>query len=345
MYLGLLREFLFHPDEEYIINRTLNVRGKDVLLLSLTKENDTCSLWVMRKRDLHEELYEVEVETKRDEMLRHIESSNRDHNFFLNQMEIQGNIVEFDTSFNHYVHENNWEAIVKLLHFVELGLIPEEWDNVELENLVITEFRQKEGDYVPVIDTTKDLSILLYIGQDTRQVPILHSFKAHMGKQDMGKKIIYYDKELGKEGCFYINELTSYDPYEDIEKMVKNIENIEERERVLDDLINAIKDYCPRGKNLAIIEYETEDDTQLEFYLKEYLDSKPIIYEDYNEKEPIGRSTGIGFIATTDKDKGINGYKLRASVMQAIDKDYSGELQIELFSRYLIIPEEIVKVL
>ena len=31
--------------------------------------------------------------------------------------------------------------------------------------------------------------------------------------------------------------------------------------------------------------------------------------------------------------------------MQAIDKDYSGELQIELFSRYLIIPEEIVKVL
>lgn len=64
MYLGLLKEFLFHPDEEYIINRTLNVRGKDVLLLSLTKENDTCSLWVMRKRDLHEELYEVEVETK-----------------------------------------------------------------------------------------------------------------------------------------------------------------------------------------------------------------------------------------------------------------------------------------
>ena len=30
--------------------------------------------------------------------------------------------------------------------------------------------------------------------------------------------------------------------------------------------------------------------------------------------------------------------------MQAIDKDYSGELQIELFSRYLIIPEEIMTI-
>ena len=63
-----------------------------------------------------------------------------------------------------------------------------------------------------------------------------------------------------------------------LKKMVKNIENIEERERVLDDLINAIKDYCPRGKNLAIIEYETEDDTQLEFYLKGVFRLKSLLY-------------------------------------------------------------------
>ena len=37
---------------------------------------------------------------------------------------------------------------------------------------------------------------------------------------------------------------------------------------------------------------------------------------------------------------GVNGYKLRECVLQAIDKDFDGDLEIELFSRYQQIPGE-----
>lgn len=345
MYLGRLKELLFHPDEEFVINKKVNIRGEDVLLLSFTKENNRGSLWIMKKRDIAEEdIYELESKTRRKEKLDHIESSNRNPQFFINKMEIQGISLEFDTASNYYIAEDDVRGVIKLLHFIELGLIPEEWDSLELENLVITQYQQKEGDIGQNIDTTKDLSIVLYIGQDIRQVPILHSFKIQMGKYDKGKKIVYYDKELGRESCFYINEIGSYDPYEDIENKVKIIEDMEQREKILNDLISGLEEYCPRGKSLAFIEYETEDDTQLEFYLKEYLDSSLVIHEYNTETGVIGRSTGFMVLAMPDKDRGINGYKLRACMMQAIDKDFEGELEIELFSRYLTIPEEKIEV-
>lgn len=341
MYLGFLKEFLFHPDEEHIINKSVNIRGHEVLLLSFTKENNRGSLWVINKRDLPEKaLYELEFNSRRDDMLYHIESKNRNSLFFINKMEMQGMIIEFDSCSYYYFDDYNIHSIIKLLHFVELGLIPDQWDDLELENLVIVEYKEKEGDTAPNIDEAKNPSITLHIGRDVKQVPILHSFKTKIGEFGPGEKIAYYDKELGKEAFFYINKVGYYDIYKDIEDKVKIIEDVKERERILNDLIKGLENYCPRDKNLAFIEYETEDGTQLEFYLKDYLDSRPAV-QVYDETV-IGRSVGFGFIAKPDREKGINGHKLRVCIMQPVDKDFSGELEIELFSRYQEILEEVV---
>ena len=45
----------------------------------------------------------------------------------------------------------------------------------------------------------------------------------------MGTKIVYYDEELGKENYFFINEIYSFDVYEDIKKKVDKIEDVEMR--------------------------------------------------------------------------------------------------------------------
>ena len=101
---------------------------------------------------------------------------------------------------------------------------------------------------------------------------------------------------------------------------------------------------CPRDKNLAVIKYETVDDTQLNFYLKDYLDEEPIIYR--NDNSTIGGASSVGIIwGSNEKGIGINGYKLRECVLQPIDKNFSGELELELFSRYLQILGETVRVI
>lgn len=53
-------------------------------------------------------------------------------------------------------------------------------------------------------------------------------------------------------------------------------------------------------------------------------------------------SASIGFICKCD-EIGINGYKLRECVMQPVDKDFSGKIELELFSRYVETPEETVE--
>ena len=108
--------------------------------------------------------------------------------------------------------------------------------------------------------------------------------------------------------------------------------------------MEALEKICPRDKNLAVIKYETLDDTQLNFYFKEYLDAGPIIYR--NDNSTIGGASSVGIIwGSNEKGIGINGYKLRECVLQPIDKSFSGELEIELFSRYLQIPGETVRVI
>ena len=97
--------------------------------------------------------------------------------------------------------------------------------------------------------------------------------------------------------------------------------------------IEALESICPRNKNLAVIKYETTDNVQLNFMMKDYLDSEPIRHNS---------ATAIGFISSS-KEVGINGNKVRECVLQPIDKDFSGELEMELFSRYIEIPKEIIQ--
>ena len=43
-------------------------------------------------------------------------------------------------------------------------------------------------------------------------------------------------------------------------------------------------------------------------------------------------------------EKGINGYYKRTDNLQSIDKDFSGKIDIELFSKYVEIPEEVITI-
>lgn len=327
------------PIEEYIINQRVNIRGVDVLILSFTIEKDKNCLWLMYEReesieDEFDRRYREEFRTNREELLHKIEASDIHQYFHIEKMETQGQVIRFGSSSSSYIYDMNKEGIMQLQHFVEKGLISEEWDDVKLKNLVICEYEQIEGEIAPNIDNTKELALKLYINPNSREVPIKHLFKVKFGKQDVGTKIIYYDEELNKESYFFVNEIYSFDVYEDIKKKVDKIEDVEMREKNLKIFIEALERICPRDKKLAVIKYETADNTQLNFYMNDYLEAEPIIYED-------GGTLSIW--TSNDKEIGINGYKLRECVLQPVDKDFKGELEIELLSRVVEIPEEIVK--
>ena len=342
MLLKHLKQQMLLPVEEYIINKAVNIRGTEVLLLSFTVEKDKNSLWVLYENhnlnddscdeEYHEEFYteREEMTTNREEFLHHIKESHRQKYFHIKDMEMQGNIIRFGSSTSSPIYDRNIEGKMHLQHFVEKGLISEEWDEKRLENLVIARYDQMEDEELPKIDKTKELSVVLRIDRDIREVAIQHPFVVKFGKQDIGTKVTYYDEALEKESYFFIDEIYSYDPYEDILEKSKQIEDPEERENMIQHITKALETVCPKGKKLAVIKYETEDETQLRFVMKDYLEAKP-----------VHSCSSIGFICKND-EIGINGYKLKECVMQSIDKDFNGELEIELFSKYVEIPEETV---
>ncbi|SHI46996.1 hypothetical protein [Lutispora thermophila] len=337
-----LKQQMLLPVEEYIINKTVTIRGTKVLLLSFTIEKNRKSLWLMyENNELHDESFDEKYPqelslkkedfvTNREEFLHYIMESHIRKNFNIKEMEIQGNTIGFHLWTSSPIHEGSSEEKMHLQHFVEKGLIPEEWDDISLENIVIARYEQIEAEEFPKIDKTKDLSVVLRIDRDIKEVAIQHPFVVKFGKQDVGKKVAYFDETLGKESYFYIDDIYSYDPYEDIIEKSKQIEDPVERENVIKNITKALEVECPKGKNLAIIKYETPDDIQLRFIMKDYLEAKP-----------VHSCSSIGFICRND-EIGINGYKLKECVMQSIDKDFEGELEIELFSKYVVISEETI---
>lgn len=76
-------------------------------------------------------------------------------------------------------------------------------------------------------------------------------------------------------------------------------------------------------------DYETLDDVQLKFNMSDYLQEKPVV-----------NNSGVAKY----KEIGINGYKRRECVLQTIDKDFTGELELELFSKYIKMPEETIEI-
>ena len=354
MRLRHLKEWMLLPEKEYIINQGVSIRGTDVQILSFTIEEDKNRLWLIyEQEDTFNDELEIDIEsehgdrirTNREEELEKIGRNNIDKSFFINEMEIQDQRITFSSSSGSTIDEMNIESILKLQHFFKKGLIPDAWDDIRLKNLVIVEFGQSEDEDAPIIDNTRELDIKLNINPDSKEVLIQHSFKVKFGEQDKNTKITYFDEELKRENFFFINEIYSFDVYEYIEKQVEGIEDLEIREDTYNNLVETMERVYPRNKNLAVIKYETRDDIQLNFYMKDYLDRQQI---DYNNRDSfidgdptISPATSVGFIwGFKEKGMGVNGYKLRECALQPIDKDFKGELEIELFSRYLQIPSE-----
>lgn len=339
MILKDLKQQMLIPREEYIINKRVNIQGVDVLLLSFTIEDDKNCLWTIQKQeefisDRFSNEDEEPFKSNRDKLLHNLETSNINRNLNIKEIEIQNNTISFGSSTGGGIYDMNIGAMMKLQHFVGKGLISEEWDDIELENLYISQYKQREDEKAPIIDMSKDLDITLHISSNTVEIPIQHPFKVEFGKQDVGTRVMYYDEELGKESYFFINEVYSFDVYEDLEDKFKNIEDLNMRKEALSNITEALEKIYPRDKNLAVIKYETIDDVQLKFNMKDYLDAKPIVHNS---------ATSVGLIfGSKDGELGANGYKIRECILQAIDKDFNGELEIELFSRFLQIPEETI---
>ena len=329
-----LKEQLFFNKEEIIINKKTIIRGMEVNLLSFTKDEDKNTLWMLYKNEsIQDDIsYEGYNLTNREELINNITSNN----ISISEMIIQGQTVTFESSCSGSIEDINEYENMMIRHFIEEGLISDEWDYVDTRNIIVARYEQKEDEYFPQINYNEDINIILKVDKEFKEVLVQHPFNVKIGKLDKDTKIYYFDEYTKEDKFFYLNEIRKYDIWEDIsENLDKTIKHLEEsqREEIKKDYINGVESICPKGMYLAIISYETEDDMQLRFFTKEYLELKPK-YDTY--------SSAVYFTFAFDDEESINGYKNRIEHLKPIEKNFDDELEIELFSKYIEIPEEII---
>jgi hypothetical protein len=91
-----------------------------------------------------------------------------------------------------------------------------------------------------------------------------------------------------------------------------------------------LPDMCPQGMDLAILEYETENDIVLDIYTKEFL-----------EKVVAYKGSGMAMIARSDSEP-LKGHRVRACVLGAVEKEYNGRMKLEILGYQREIPEEAI---
>ncbi len=322
------------PRLEYVINQRANIRGLEVQVLSFTVGAKRNSLWIAYREDVRRETAAANWEqpsTNREELLRHIAAGAGSVDFQLTGMEIQGQRVSFGSSRSHRLNEMNSEGLMQLQHFAERDLLPAEWDDLDLESIVIAQFELLEGEDTPELSVAADSQAVLHVARTAREIAVQLPFRVPFGKREPGVRIAYPYPLSGEERYFFVDEVYAHDIYQDVfANSQPSTAAMPKRARR--QLMRALQNVCPPDKVLAAIKYETPDDVQLRFMLRGYL-----------QQEPVRSNSGIIFGSASDQNvRGENGHRLRECVLQPVDRGFGGELEIELFSLWVNVPAEVV---
>lgn len=335
MKINDLKSMTFLPEREYVINKKMNIRGFEVILLSLTSDNGKNALWLMYKNSCETDTigppaYGFKTGlSNREHRLNQLKNRMAFCGFSIKSIEIQGQTINFNSFRSILIYDGDIAGISKLQHFLKQGLVPEEWGATELKNIAIMECVQKENELMPHLDTSKDMPVAVQIGASTEEVFIQSPFRAKIGEYEKGTKISYHDPLLNKESFFYLNSVQAMDIRAQMQENLDKIENSELKETY----IKQVDEFCSKTKNTVMVNYETEENIQLSFFTKGYLEASPVLSNS---------SMGIVLISQKGEEVGINGFRQRHDTLELQDEAFDKELELELFSRFVTIPEETV---
>lgn len=343
MLLGQLKQKMLLPKKDIFINKTVEVRGTPVYLIAITWEEHRNVLWVMHQLPCHPEedgefRERSEYTTNRDEMSRSIYKRMGSPSLYISEIVFQKQKMVFTSSSSKYMNTMDYEGCMQLQHFMENGMDTTGWEEAAVERMVITAYEQEAKGEFPAIDLSREPDITVKVGRAFGEVLINQPLSLEFGEIEKGRRFHFQDAFENKNRIFYIDGLVRYDLWGETKKKFED-EQLkalpeEQARQIKEQYMASIEKICPEGMDLALLEYETEDGAQLNFYAREYLDEKPV-----HETSMISM-----MFFSPEKEMGMNGFKSRMCMIKPVEKDFNGSIDIELFSWNMDLPEETITV-
>ncbi|QDH23212.1 hypothetical protein [Saccharibacillus brassicae] len=340
MRLKELKESMLVPDREILLNRLVTINNTEVLLISITSEQQRHKLWTLRKIPdyLYEEQSDCEPQeplSNRDRIQLYLQGDTvfDDQEDYISRMVIQGQLMTFNGMEARFCTEQDHDTYMRLQHFVEKGLDISFFAEAELDRLFLTGYEQDASESFPDLDLDKELEIKLKFNRTFRRIPVqIEPIILEFGGSKQKIKRYFYDHIHEENRFFYIRGWTHYDIWKESEELLSRPSSPgftdEQWQQVKDQRLQSLQATCPEGKNLALIEYEAEGNIELDFYARSYLDAKP------------SASYGLGMSMSFRSDReGTYELRSRKHMIAAVEKKFRGDLVVELLSYTAEFPE------
>lgn len=336
MKLEDFKQYLFKPEQEYIINRTVEIQGKKAGLLALTQSGETMTLWLLYAYgEKGNPGLKAEYSTNRERLRQLVGESVHHINPVIEKVVINEGEYQSKSSIGSFFTEGAIDSCFMLWHFMDRGVDLDGFKTEEIEHLQIEEV---------ILDGLYDFKEpVKYMSLTVRDCPyrVLMEEPVVLScgqPASVNGPYFFMDKEGGGPITYYVNGLSHYDVWK---AAGKRFADEEIKKRFTDKQLKALKkDYydqlaqtCPQGMDLAVIEYETDDNTQLDFYTREYLEARP--------EAPQG--SAILWHLKPDREQGPHGLKNRACIIKTVEKDFQGDIEAEVFNQWRKIPGETVE--
>ena len=206
------------------------------------------------------------------------------------------------------------------------GYKPKSLGDVYSEHIYMNSIRL-EGEFTKFSEISKNPEVIIKRGYTADNILVEKPITLEVGKEYTEK--IYFDVD-GEKRWIFIN---SVEPYDILSRMLEQFKDPrylehytkEQLDKLVKDVTENIKQQCPDGKNFVVIEYETENDDGVRFFLKSWLDS-----------EPQRSNKAMMFAARPDKNKpfGKLGKQLHIELLaEPFDIDVKS-IDTELFSYF-----------
>jgi hypothetical protein len=342
MLLKDLKQTMLLPNKEIFINKIVKIKEVAVQLISITSDENRNVLWTMHQlpcnvdegMDLNER---TEYTSNRDEMVNNIIKEISSPTVHISEITIQNQKITIASSRASHISYMNYEGYMQLQHFMEMGMDITNWNDVDLDNIFISAYEQNKNEEFPTIDLSKKLDITLKVSSEFKQVLINQPITLRFSEIEKGNKFYFYDSIKTKNCICYIDKIEYYDIWEEanlhFEHERMQAFTKEQIKQMKEQYLDGLEEICPKGMNLVVLEYESENNVQLNFYSKEYLD-----------KKPVHKNSSSTMFFKSDNELGTNGFKSRVCMIKPVEKDFNGSIDVELFSWYMEIPEEIIAV-
>ncbi len=353
----------------FMLNRWFTFKNSEILLVAIVSRDGEDALYYMSRKietadtaDYGNNEFEtdplyvdslyleelIHPKTRRKEMEHRLRENMRgiDTGSYLRTVALCGQTLQVKSSRAYGFNTYNPKTIMTLQYFLEheidLGL----WavGNIPMEKIALHECVFSERFTYDIQSINPNETISVTFGECYTEIALKEGVVATVKSvSDTPQTLEYIDPKTSETHTVFIGKISEYDPRDEENSPYMGDVPSGITEDQFDGMkvqyMHILDIMCPKGMVFALIEYETDDDQQVDVYDTLYLDRKTGQPEKIGEGPEVASASSVAMFFRPEEPIGPNGHKNRLTLLRPVYPNTVVSFDVEILSKWYVTPE------